>query len=217
MNQRKHIYTTAELFRITMRQLKEEGKVPEELLEYAIPASDEKPMKNYEFDVLGTVSYGANEGIYLSLFYSGDIGEKSIKIGNPDRSTGKIGTIKTLSRSDDAFLKMATLMANFQIAASRFVENHLDDFNRTGFDVDYYKEGETESHYGFTYKGLSSMAEASKKALQTLCQTSGHPYVRAIVTDNESRKATEVKICKHCISGDCDFEQGACPCKRGDL
>lgn len=121
---KRKTYTTKDLFDIVMAELSARDQVPD-ILDYALAAWNPKPVLDYGFDVLGCVNYGGSEGIYIDLFYSGDIGNGVEK--------GEIGTIKTLSRSDEAFLAMAELMARFQIEATRFINNNLDDFTHVGY------------------------------------------------------------------------------------
>ena len=185
MRKKKTLYTAESLFNVIMNELKSTGKVPD-ILEYAIPTRDKIKFRNYEFDVLGYVHYGACEGIYISLFFKGDIGN-----GVSDR-TGTIGTIKTLDTSEEAFHKMAQLMADFQLVAMRHVESHIDDFNWTGFDIRYYKEGQTESSYGYTLHGVKTIKEAithAKKRIPTVGE-----YVFADVTDNATGKTERIQL-----------------------
>ena len=101
----------------------------------------------------------ATRNAYREVAAKGDIGN-----GVSDR-TGTIGTIKTLATSEEAFHKMAQLMADFQLVAMRHVESHIDDFNWTGFDIRYYKEGQTESRYGYTLHGVKTERSALDAAL----------------------------------------------------
>ena len=155
MKTKKHLYTAAELFKTIMDQLKAEGKVPDHI-DYALHTSDNIEFRDYAFDVLGCVNYGGSEGIYVDIFYRGDIGNSS---SSPSRHRGEIGTIKTLETSDEAFRQMAVLMADFQIAATRFINKHIDDFTWTGFDVDYYEAGKNVSTYGITCNGVRTSQE----------------------------------------------------------
>lgn len=180
---KKRLYTTTELFKLIMAQLKEEGKVPN-TLEYAIPDSEKSELRDYEFDVLGVVNYGGNEGIYIDLFYRGNAG-----IGFKDRQ--HIGTIKTLDRSDEAFHRMAALMADFQIAATRFIAAHLDDFTWTGYDIDYFKQGESKPSRCTTYKGAKSLDEAVFHAKKTMQASRPPRYDKAVITDNATGKTKE--------------------------
>lgn len=201
---KKHLYTARELFRIIWKQLEDEGKIPEGLLEYANATSDKHEFRDYSFDILGTACYGANEGIYVDLFFRGDIGNGA-RGGYPPRDTGSIGTLKTLSTSDDAFHQMATLMADFQIAAGKFMDAHLDDFTWVGFDIDYFRPDEDEARSQTTCRGLKTLQEAKSHALKNMARQKDHLWDRARITDNATGEATEVRICPHCAGCDCEL------------
>lgn len=183
----KTLYTSSSLFTVVWEQLREEGKVPEDLLDYAVPTEDFFEFRDYGFDVLGKINYGGSEGIYVDLYFKGEIGDPQHRKG------GEIGTIKTLDTSDDAFRKMAVLMADFQIAATRFINRHLDDFTWTGFDIDYYQYGKEERVYGVTCKGYQNVAEAVNEARRTLkASREKYRYAYALVTDNRTGKTETI-------------------------
>ena len=184
----KHLYKTDKLFKLIMKQLRDEDRVPD-ILEYDIATSEPTEIRNYEFDVLGTVDYGGSEGIYVTLFLRGNIGY------GWEKSPMRFGTFKTLNTDDDSFRQMAVLMADFQIAATRFINEHLDDFTWIGYDIDYFREGETERSYGVTMKGAKSFEDAIEEAQRTLRR---FPYyVKAIVTRNSDQKTKTVSAEKN--------------------
>lgn len=180
---KKNLYTTASFFTIIMKQLREEGRIPE-ILEYALATDEETEIRNYEFDVLGAVNYGGSEGVYTDLFLKGNIGYGWAK------EFTKLGTIKTLRTDDDSFRQMAILMADFQIAASRFINANLDDFTWIGYDIDYFRVGEAERSYGVTAKGIKSFDEAVEEAKRTMSRFSY--YVKAVITRNSDQKTKTV-------------------------
>ena len=208
---KKHLYTAEELFRIITKQLEDEGKIPEGLLEYSHATSENHEFRDYSFDILGTVNYGANEGIYIDLFFRGDIGNGAQGSYLP-ANTGDIGTIKTLHTSDEAFHQMAALMADFQIAASRFVNAHLDDFTWVGFDIDYIKPDEEEASYQTTCRGFKTLQEAKQHALMRMARDKNHLWDRALITENATGKITEIRICPHCVGCDCELSPGLNEC-----
>lgn len=183
---KKHLYTNTELFKLIMNQLQGENRVPD-ILDYALAESETTEIRNYEFDVLGAVNYGGSEGVYIDLFLRGNIGYGWSK----ERT--KLGTIKTLRTDDDSFRQMAVLMADFQIAATRFVNAHLDDFTWLGYDVDYYRAGETERSYGVTLKGVQTFEAAEEEATRTMKRFS--QYVKAVITRNSDEKTKTVYGC----------------------
>lgn len=189
MKEKKHLYTAAELFLVVMDQLREESKVPDGLLDYALPTADRYDLRDYGFDVLGCVNYGSSEGIYIDLFFRGDIGDPQ------SRMQGEIGTIKTLERSDEAFRQMAILMADFQIAATLFLNSNLDDFTWVGFDIDYYRHGSDKPCYGITCKGYKTLSQAVQEAKRTLeAYRDKYQYEYAVVTNNSTGKFETVSL-----------------------
>ena len=181
---KRKTYTTKDLFDIVMAELRARDQVPD-ILDNALAAWNPKPLLDYGFDVLGCVNYGGSEGIYIDLFYYGDIGNGVEK--------GEIGTIKTLSRSDEAFLAMAELMARFQIEATRFINKNLDDFTHVGYDARFYFNGEEKFHYGFTDKRSKSLDEAKKDAYHYLRMAEPYNYDYAVITENATEKEITVK------------------------
>lgn len=174
MINKKTLYTASRLFEIIMKKLKEEKRVPD-FLEYAIPTRNEYEFRNYAFDILGTVNFGSNEGIYIDVFFRGDIGDSNI-------TSGSMGTIKTLNKDEDSFYGMAELMAAFQLAANTFVNEHLDDFTWTGFDIYFLKAGENQPKCGFTCSGLKTKNEAFKRASELF--PTDPRYVDAMIVNN---------------------------------
>lgn len=172
----KRLYTAPEIFQLIMRQLREEGKVPD-ILDYDLATQEVFEFRDYEFDILGCVNYGC-EGIYLDLFWKGSIGDSR------ERRQGEIGTIKTLQTSDEAFRQMAVLMADFQTTAHRFVNAHLDDFTWLGFDIDYYRFGSDKPCYGVTCKGMTTDTDAVQEAKRTMKSYQKNPFDYAVVTNN---------------------------------
>ena len=180
---KKHLYTNTELFKLIMNQLQSENRVPD-ILDYALAESEATEIRNYEFDVLGAVNYGGSEGVYIDLFLRGNIGYGWSK------ECTKLGTIKTLRADDDAFRQMAVLMADFQIAATRFVNAHLDDFTWLGYDIDYYLAGAAVRSYGVTMKGVKSFDEATEEAKRHMKRFT--QYVKAVITRNSDEKTKTI-------------------------
>lgn len=180
----KHLYTTTELFDLVVKQLRNEGRFPDLILDYVLATDTVLEFRNYEFSVLGSVNYGASEGIYVKLFCVGNIGY------GWDKQHIELGTVKSLSDNDDTFRRMAMLMADFQIAATRFVNSHLDDFTWLGYDLDYYRAGEAERSYGVTMKGIRSFDDAIEEAKRTMRRFSY--YVKVVITRNSDGKTKTV-------------------------
>lgn len=174
MKTRKTPYTTADLFKLVWDDLKASGKNLS-FVEYADGPREPHKLRDYSFDVFGVINYGGSEGIYVDLFYKGDIGYDAV--GNYD-----LGTIKTLETDDDTFRVMALLMADFQIKATRFINANLDDFTWTGHDIDFFEDGKTEKSYGVTLKGNRSARELTAYAERIMRHNPQYEY--AVVTFN---------------------------------
>ena len=102
-----------------------------QLLDYSLPSMESSCTSLYdiEFDVRGSVSYGGSEGIYADIYIDGVFGRED------DSCKANVGTFKTLSTDDEAFYKMAHLMAEFQIKAAKWVRNNQTRLVRKGYDV----------------------------------------------------------------------------------
>lgn len=127
---RKRPYTNKELFNIIVNKIKEEGSLPD-ILDYYKPDSREQLIKTYEWEVSADLHFGGNEGIYLDLYIEGNLGDDLNEIW--------LGTFKTL-RDDLAALKeMAILQAHFIWYCRKFVNDNIDDFEWTGYRVQFFK------------------------------------------------------------------------------
>lgn len=129
---RKRPYTNKELFNIIVNKIKEEGLLPD-ILDYYKPDSREFEIRTYEWDVYGDLFFGTCEGIYLDLYIQGSLGYEE----TPDKIW--LGSFKTL-RDDLAALKeMAILQAHFIWYCRKFVNDNIDDFEWTGYRVQFFK------------------------------------------------------------------------------
>lgn len=120
---KKRLYTTATLFANVINKMKDENTLRDDLLDYYLPTRTITPIKFYAFAIVGDLTYGGSEGIYLSMYVDGVI----------DRNKGKerihIGTFKTLRADRDALKEMAVLMADFIYNGTKFIDDNLDDFD----------------------------------------------------------------------------------------
>ena len=170
---KRRLIATEELFDAVMKELEKTGDVPD-IIDYALAARDSRPIRDCEFDVLGTVSYGGSEGIYVDLFYKGDIGTGYEQHG--------LGTIKTLESSDEAFLRMANLMAKFQLKAYKFINDNYDDLVHTGFESYCCRKDDPNPVYGTVFKRSSE--NEVRRAVAREFQRANYDY--AVIRDNRS-------------------------------
>ena len=119
---KKKPYTNQTLFTTITDTLKKNNLLPDHL-DYHLSAYQAYEVKSYEFDIVGDLTFGGSEGVYLTLFLQGYFikGEKFKKI--------ELGTFKTLEENRNAFYDMAKLMADFIWVGTEFVNENIDDFD----------------------------------------------------------------------------------------
>lgn len=163
--------TTEELFNKIREILKGKGKLPD-ILDYGLAAHNPVPIRTYEFDLKSNLTYGGNEGIYLSLWIEYFV--------NDERRINGIGTFKTLDESDEAMHIMADLLADFIIEEYAYVNANLDDFTWEGADVHPCDADGKRISCGWS---CGSMESALKKKDELLKK-----YPQVVVRDNATRK-----------------------------
>ena len=173
--------TNKELFNIIIEQLKAGGNYPENLIEYCLPEYNAVEIKKYEFDTTFQISYGGSEGIYMTIYLSGDTGNQTQRT--------VLGTIKTLLESPEAMRKMAVLGADFIVAATEYVNKHIDVFDFFGTSVSYCNGDKlvTAYKYGFTDETRIKEEIARQKRLR--------PEInKVIITDMATRNVCEKEV-----------------------
>lgn len=163
--------TTGEWFQKIKTILEEKGKLPS-MIDYSLASNQATPIKTESFNWENDLDYGSSEGIYLTI-YIGYYEE-----GRFCRE--KLGTFKTLQDDEESMHAMATLLADFIIEGTAYVDNHLDDFRWTGFDVYPVDEAGKKLRPVFTCGSLS-IAINRKDVLMK-------EYARVVVRDNATRK-----------------------------
>lgn len=113
--------TNVELFKLIDRELDEKGLKDNACLDYALAPREVFEIRRVEWDTIGIVNFGGNEGIFLDLYARGDTGNEQKKI--------PLGTYKTLRESKEAFKAMGDLNAEFVFAVNSFVNGHLELFD----------------------------------------------------------------------------------------
>lgn len=149
---RKTPYANDELF----NKICDMVTLPEEILDYAKPAQGQISITGYNWDVWNSLCFGANEGIYL------DIGA----VFQPEHRIIRLGTFKTLRTDQDAMREMGRLLADIVYTTNELVNNNLDDFDWTGYEVRGIKNEKPDSH-SVTY-------ETREKALHAVRETVDH-------------------------------------------
>ncbi len=125
----KPLKTTKDLAISIINGVKETGNWPD-ILDYANTYDDSAEIYDSEFDVIGDLRYGANEGIYLVLYAEGFFGK--------DRKLNckvELATFKTLYTGNDAMYTMARLQASCIIAWQQHMAKHAEEYIRHGYKV----------------------------------------------------------------------------------
>lgn len=130
----KNIVKTNAFFESIMEKV----EIPTGLeLDYAIPDKfNVEELLDDEFDIVGCLKFGGCEGIYLDIILEGNFDKACTE------KRLHIGTIKTLSTSDDAFKKMTLLMAEFTIKGRNWMNDNQNLLLRRGYCVQVKKDGE---------------------------------------------------------------------------
>ena len=116
---RKKPYTGSELFEEICK------RIPRlDILDYSLGSSKDVEIKGYDFDFGNHLSYGGNEGIYITMY---------AEFSNEERI--HLGTFKTLREDRAALEQMAKLLADFIFEGKWFVNDNLDDFTWSGYNV----------------------------------------------------------------------------------
>lgn len=175
---KKTLYHSDELFRLIDGRLKGAGVLPD-ILDYGLPTQEHHAIKTISWDTIGIVNFGSSEGIYLDIYLVGDIGGRKTE-------RVKLGTYKTLSEDKGAFSAMSVLNAEFVFAMREFVNAHMDDFNWSGYDIHFYRDGKKVVGYT-TARDLTS----AKEFIRERGRRDGYEY--AILINNETGKEERVQ------------------------
>ncbi len=130
--QRKY-YTVTELLDAALAQAKEDPRYRESLqdcvLDYELVSHAVKydRLTKCEFDPVGLVRYGGNEGIYGSIVLYGSWAEGVDT--DPYTSRVNVYTLKTLDTSKEAYLGMAMLVNLIAYYMDQVMRANLDRFD----------------------------------------------------------------------------------------
>ena len=172
----KKLYTNETLFNTIVNILREKGLLPD-ILDYDLSDRHITDIKTCEWDCTADLRFGGNEGIYLDVYAEGNIGDGHEKV--------RLGVFKTLGESKDYFYQMAKLQADFIWETREFVNDNLHDFDWTGYDIEFYKEGTKTMHVWTASK---------ESAYRSLKRRYKYDFDYAYLIDNET--CCKVKINK---------------------
>lgn len=154
-------YTIAEFFSIVSNLV--EQSVP---LDYFNPSSLDKTLQNDDFIIVSETTFGGNEGIY-SDFYLRFGGERI-----------DFATAKTLLEGDENFIAMHVFAAKFALVANRYIREHDEEFNWSGFNVYTEKDGK------LVHQWWCGKIENAQRAASELKKRGEKTQIR----DNSTRK-----------------------------
>lgn len=167
-------YTWYEFLKIIRGIVEEQKIVMHDQLDYFDTdwQQSNKPIDLCVWDwwLTSCTDFGGSEGVYSDF---------SVRIDSERRH---VFTAKTLDGSREAYVKMHEFAARVCLVVRDYVKEHEDEFNWTGFDVGYYKDGER-----VTYMLAHNHENAMKYALE-LKQKGERAWIR----DNAERKYEEV-------------------------
>lgn len=123
-------YTVADLGKILRDFIADGDWENKACLDYYSSWRDETQIKNENFRIYSITEFGSCEGIY-TVFYIEDCEEKW---------KYRLLTAKTLSQSEDAFIKMHEMSGYVCYKFNRFVDENLDNFIWSGFDISYTRQ-----------------------------------------------------------------------------
>ncbi|MDD6017067.1 MAG: hypothetical protein PUC18_12485 [Prevotellaceae bacterium] len=127
-------YTWYEFFRIIRNIVEEEQVVMHDELDYFDTDNhwSDKPidLSYWDWWVVSETQFGGNEGVYTDFYMRLE--------GEPRRH---IATAKTLNEGDKAYVNMHEFGARVCLAINKYVREHEDEFNWSGYDVGYWQDG----------------------------------------------------------------------------
>lgn len=144
---KKTLYTNEKLFNNITGMIKEQGLLPD-ILDYYRPDRRLQEIRTYEWEVLGDLTFGGNEGIYLDIYIEGNLGTDINKIW--------LGTFKTLREDIAALKEMAILQAYFIWYCRKFVNDNIDDFEWTGYRLQFFKGEKKTMDYSTPHRSSAN-------------------------------------------------------------
>ena len=176
MKTRKKPYMNEELFEVIVDILKKKNLLPDILDYHLAERHDSKEIRSYEWDTIGIINFGGSEGIYLDVYAQGEIGNNESKV--------RLGTFKTLNRSREDFYIMAKLQTDFVYETNDFVNEYIDNFTWTGYNVRFYKEDKRTM--GYTTWRKEDIDNIIKRHMK-------YDFDRVVITDNATCKEKTIE------------------------
>lgn len=147
-------------------------------LDYYSPWRDETPILTENFRSYSITEFGSNEGIYTVFYIEDYYGKWKYRLL----------TAKTLSQTEDAFVKMNEMAGYVCYKFNRFVDNNLDNFVWSGFDVSYTLPNGKEVLYCWC-SSLDRVANAANELRKSYGDT-----IKVYYIEKATRKKREYKF-----------------------
>ena len=129
--------------------------------------SEQKFVDDYDLDVLSETHFGGSEGIY-TRFYLWMHGKKI-----------DFACAKNLGESEEDFINMHIFAAKVCLIARKYTWEHQEDFNWSGYDVGYEKDGK------FVVRVICESIERAKLNAEEFKRQG---YEKVIIRDNAEKK-----------------------------
>lgn len=182
--ERDVIFNT-DLFNEIIAKVKEAGKWPDDLVDYALACGyDKTGIYNYVFDPEFVLSPGSNEGHFITLSIRGNYGLTDAI------NTLRLGTIKTLDASEEGIRKMSALYGECLIAYGKIMSENLDSFTRKGYDLIFMDDRGNRRNCGWS--GFKNI-ESALAAFKTYKEAHEGECVSAIIRNNLTREEKNIK------------------------
>ena len=185
--------TNVDLFNEIVNVVKESGKWPEDIIEYADSCASITTIYNCDFSPVFNISEGHSGEHYLDLDIQGNYSLKG------EKGTVQLGSIKIFCINDEnAIRQIAALYGECMIAYKKVMRDNLDAFNRIGYDI-YFVNEKCKRVEIWTFT-IPSMEEAFHKYVE-FYKVNPKEYHTMVVRDNLTRKS-------YCFGKWCELHVG---------
>lgn len=154
---RKEPYTVKDLYQAVKKKLYDDGNWPEEIVDYDLVDSENMKIIDSSFDIIPQVMYGADEGIYLDVYFSGS------EFTYTSEERIRFCRIKTLDRSREAMRSMSVLGADIVVDLTEFLNNNSENVN-----WEYYTVRMINENGYLSWGYLTTTLENAEKCFQKL-------------------------------------------------
>ena len=179
MKTKRKKFSAKQLFNLIDSMLEEKGLKPD-ILDYGLGGDASQMILSEEFDAVPRVTFGGSEGIYLDITLEGS--ERTFSTG---KDVLRLGTYKTLGTTKEDYIKMSLLGVEFVFALRDYVEQHMDEFNWTGYDISLFRDDENPAGKIWTLRSDRALEIANDFLAK-------YPDGLAVIRDNETEAKEHV-------------------------